>query len=76
MQVGNQLFRGSLEPIQGTAVCFEEVKTSATDNNNDSSSYKSLSFTSKTDKVLVMKRVFLQPKSTRTSDDPGPSATE
>jgi hypothetical protein len=63
-QIGNQMFRGSVEPIMGTAVCFQEQAT----DKNESPQKKSLSFISKTEKVLVMKRVFLQPKKSNPSD--------
>ena len=53
--MGNQLFRGCIEPIAGTAVCFAE----STDCDS-SDGKKKLSFIAKTDKVLQMKRVFLK----------------
>ena len=71
IQVGNQVFRGSLEPIQGTAVCFQESEVaSPLEGSNSCKSVKKLSFLTKTDKMLVMKRVFLQPK-----QQPPPSET-
>lgn len=73
IQVGNQVFKGSLEPIMGTAVCFQESKCGTTDNRDDSAPRKTLSFISKTDKILVMKRVFLQPKNSSTTTQEGMS---
>ena len=64
VQVGNQLFRGPLEPVQGTAVCFEErgPESSGDESRRDAGARNRLSFISKTDKAIVAKRVFLQPK--------------
>lgn len=61
VRVGNQFFRGTLEPIQGTAVCF--AVTPHKQEQQSSRPLKSkLTYVSKTDKCFVMKRVFLKPK--------------
>ena len=49
IQVGRQFFRGALDNILGTAVCFEVPRDEAND----------LKYVGKTEKSLVMSRVFL-----------------
>lgn len=75
LQIGNQFFQGSLQPTLGTTLCFEELKpdqgrsarlqrkeTSTTLGSSTLNGNHKLTFALKSDKTLLMKRVFLQPK--------------
>lgn len=53
IQVGRQFFRGTLDNILGTSVCFEVPR----DDSND------LKYVGKTEKGLIMNRVYLKEKS-------------
>ena len=58
IQVGRQFFRGTLDNILGTAVCFEVPRDEVNDD---------LKYVGKTEKSLVMSRVFLESKSKKES---------
>ena len=66
VRVGNQFFRGTFEPIHGTAVCFK-VSQDTSPEEDASDPKKKLTFVTKTDKTLITKRIFLRPKTTEES---------
>lgn len=71
LQMGNQLFQGSLDYQMGTALIFEEATLDKTTSRsaNVTKDSKKLSFFAKTDKVLPVKRVFLHPKESDNEKD-------
>jgi hypothetical protein len=70
------MFKGAFEPFLGTAVCFQQhsdrTTTDAT-GSEPSGRSSSLEYVAKSDKRLLMKRVYLEP---HTSTEPDPSSSD
>lgn len=68
------MFKGTFEPLLGTAVCFQQSDTTGSESSGHSADLK---YVAKTDKRLLMKRVYLEPNTKTTPDttDPTPIQT-